>query len=199
MAGTDRVGAHLLQQAQLARSGVRLKGRAEAAEIMVQADAAQIDVAVVEQQALVGRELDGAAAELCFQRIGRGGAESGFDAVEVGFAQVPQARGREGEFGFGLIDRLFLPGAPGARGQRLPDSRRNTAGGQIPFRPAERKVQRFRQGRARAQADLGRAADGPDISLPFPRGDVEAVRHEVRGRHAPQLHGAEQPRAGIPA
>ena len=66
MAGTDRVGAHLLQQAQLARSGVRLKGRAEAAEIMVQADAAQIDVAVVEQQALVGRELEWCGSRTLF-------------------------------------------------------------------------------------------------------------------------------------
>ena len=76
VAGADGVGAHLLQDLELALERARVHGRAQRAEVVVVADALDGDPPAVEQEARVGVERDGADAEGRLDLVHDGAARS---------------------------------------------------------------------------------------------------------------------------
>ena len=92
MAGADGVAAHFLEDGKLAVEGGVVEGRAERAEVVVVAHALERDALAVEQEAVVGGELDLADAEDGFVAV-HGLAvfsDCGDGDVEIRMFEVPE-------------------------------------------------------------------------------------------------------------
>ena len=74
--------------------GTLVDSHAQRAQVFVVAHAFKLHDAAVEQEALVGYELDGAYAEACHDAVAQAVAviEAAYDVVQVGRVEVPALR-----------------------------------------------------------------------------------------------------------
>jgi len=137
VAGADRVAAHRLEDLKLSLDRTAMHGRSQAAQVVVVAHALYLQAPAIEQEAPVGRELDGADAEWRFVTIGQATADAdlGNHPVQVRILDRPAPGGLNLErlaelmaaIGGDLSRRLmlcnFLPaGIDDRRDQRRIDS-----------------------------------------------------------------------------